>query len=545
MTSPWPPDGLSDFAQSLPFEHLLRKRSPAEAMARWRAEAHALRHAPACRVGLLLAPGDDLEQLRQTLTCWQLQTWRDVALILVADADADADEACAALPVAQGKWALVASEHGLREAVAGLGVDWLVPARGGDLLHPSLAGIVARNAGQGARAVAWDWLQARRTPDAIALVARQRGPWRDGVAERSADLRSRAFALPAASWSGHPVRDAWRTRMGQSVASREASLHHEPLSILFDGPAACAPGEAELSRCWGTPFVRRSGDTEPAREAASISVIVLYRDRPDLTIRALESVARQLIPGKLQLVLVDNQSTDATRATIDRHLAALPANVERVVIAYDAPFNHSRQSNQGAAAATGEVLVFLNNDVELLDADALAQLARWALVPGVASVGASVVDAQARAIGGGFRARRQAGPEFNSPVEEASGPQAGRSRCTVGNTFACAAVSARVFDALGGLDEVGFPVGYNDVDFCLRAAGDGWTHVNLASVRVTHAVGASRTRTDEIAQKLALRCAHPWLAVRALQEIESEPVVFPETILSPVPEPPSTPGVLP
>ena len=147
--------------------------------------------------------------------------------------------------------------------------------------------------------------------------------------------------------------------------------------------------------------------------------------------------------------------------------------------------------------------------------------------PGVATAGACVVDANGLPVGGGFRARRLPGAEFNSPVEEAAGPLAARVRCTVGNGFACAAVARAVFRDLGGLNEIDFPIGYNDVEFCLRATADGWMHVNVGSARVTHAVGASRGRTDEIAQKLALRCRHPWLSVRALQEFDSEPVALP------------------
>lgn len=540
MSASWPPAGLSDFAQSLPFEHLLRKRLPNEAMARWHAEADAWRHAPACRVGILLAPCDDLEQLRQTLACWQLQTWPDLAFILI-DEPAGAWQS---MGEAYDDRLVVTVERDVGEALSGLGVDWVVPAMGGDLLHPSLAGIVARHARGGARAVAWDWFKARRHRNAVTLVSRQRGPWRDAVAERAEDLRSRAFAIPASHWFGHPVRAAWSTRMGHDVESDAVGLHHEPLSILFDEPRTSGPQGVALSKCWRTPFAPDIDSLEPVRDADRFSVIVLYRDKPELTIRALESVCRQRIPGQLQLVLVDNQSKPATKVAVRQFLDGLPAHVEHSVVDYDAPFNHSRQSNCGAAVAVGEVLVFLNNDVELLDVDALRHLGRWALVPRVASVGCRVVDAQGRTVGGGFRARRQPGAEFNSPVEEASGTLAERSRCTVGNTFACAAVSAQAFAALGGLDEIDFPIGYNDVDFCLRATSLGWIHVNLASVRVMHAVGASRARTDEIAQKLSLRCAHPWLAVRALQEIDSESLEIPETMLAPLPKPPASLGAL-
>lgn len=526
MMTTWPPEALSEFVQALPFEHLLRKRVPQEAMARWRIESESLKGAAPCRVALLLACDGDLELACQTIACWQLQTWPDLALVLVGERAAELSQL---LGRARSMPILVLDTVNSAE-LAGQGIDWVVPAAVGDLLHPSLAGVVAIQAAQGATSVCWDWFRAVRHSRAIKLVSRQRGPWRDCAAELQEDLRHQAFAVPARDWRGHPVTDAWRVRMTHAGMGG-ARVHPEPLGIYARAELPVHPDPGLASLRWGQPFEQDGQAVRPSRSAAGVSVIILYRDRPELTLRAIESVLRQRMHGRIQLVLVDNQSSPETKATIQSRLARMPPGVTATVVSYDSTFNHSRQCNLGAQAATEEVLCLLNNDVELLASDALDQLARWALLPGVATVGACIVDDKGRASGGGFRARRLPGAEFNSPVEEATGTLAERIRTTVGNTFACAAISKTVFQSLGGLDEVEFPVGYNDVEFCLRASARGWRHVNLGTLQVTHAVGASRARTDEVAQKLALRCTYPGLLVTALQEIDSEPVALPETAL--------------
>ncbi|WP_163460162.1 glycosyltransferase, partial [Escherichia coli] len=57
------------------------------------------------------------------------------------------------------------------------------------------------------------------------------------------------------------------------------------------------------------------------------------------------------------------------------------------IVAFDEEFNYSRACNRGAEAATGELLLFLNNDIEVTDPDWLTELVRRALVPGVGVVG--------------------------------------------------------------------------------------------------------------------------------------------------------------
>lgn len=538
MSTSWPPQELSEFVEALPFEHLMRKRAPQEALARWRTESQALQACTPCRVALVLDCEGDPEMVRQTIACWELQTWPDRMLVLLGQSAHQLKASLhASLPVA-------VVERLTPQTCAELGIDWVVPAVAGDLLHPSLAGVVARQSARGASAVAWDWLEATRCPASVKLATRRRGPWRDCAAEFDKDLRQRAFAVPARHWDGHPATHAWRVRMAHPGLAESACVHPEPLGIYACGTDATTPEVALASARWGAEFERAQGRIRPSRPATGVSVIILYRDRPELTLKAIDSVLRQQWAGRLQLVLVDNQSSPETRQTIQSRLDRLPHGVAAVVVPYDAAFNHSRQSNLGAKAATEEVLLLLNNDVELQDPEVIDELARWALVPGVATVGACVVDHDGRATGGGFRARRTPGAEFNSPVEEATGETARIARCTVGNTFACAAMSASTFESLGGLDEVDFPVGYNDVDFCLRATSRGWTHVNLGHLRVTHAVGASRARCDEVSQKLALRCAHPWLPIRALREFDSDSVTIQEALLPAIsPRKAAPPGV--
>jgi GT2 family glycosyltransferase len=520
-----------EWLASLPFEHGLRKREPTMAHERWLAEADAYeayadeRWLP--RVALLLDSGNvDEAGYLATLASWHLQSWPNVSWLLWESEPAAWAKARAAhgLPA---PLATVTGAEGL--SLSPLGVDWLVLAQAGDLLHPSLAGQVAIAGMSGAEAVAWDFLRHQRSRTAMRALTRHRGPGFDPVLDLVRDTRGRAYALPAARAEGAGTcpGDAWSLRLRAAAGIERWHVIPEPLATY---PAEPAPTVNSTDRdlfvacsqaSWQTVMDWTQAAPVPATPAASISVILLFRDRPALTLAAIDSILRQQVSGTLELVLVDNQSCPETVQAIQSRLATLDPRIHTRWLSYDQPFNHSRQCQIGAQAASGEVLVFLNNDACLLDDFALDRLSRWSRLPGVASVGARIVDGHGATIGGGFLARRLPGAEFNSPVEEAKGSFAELSRCTVGNTFACAAVSAEAFRRIG-LDPVRFPIGFNDVDYCLRASRDGWRHVNLAEVRVLHAVGASRARMDEIAQKLWIRSEHPWLFTRALCEYDIE-----------------------
>ena len=531
MSGPWPAAELATFAMALPWEHRQRGLPWDVARARWQMEASTASATGALpAVGLLMVLGGSCEDWLRTVASWTLQTAPTAGWWVVGSEDEPwrAQRIAAGLPAPQGCIAQLANAAGL----PGRRMDWATSARAGDLLHPSLAWTIALAARDGHESVCWDWMNYAESRAGFRLQARRRAPWRDLVRELATDVRGRAFALPIAAWNGFPATDAWQVRMGAHMheSGSRTCLHPEPLSMYRDATA----GEANVdvadalnvaSTHWGAEFsIRADGRLAPAASAASVSVVLMYRDRAELTIEAIRSVLAQRFDGVIELVLVDNNSSESTVRMLDTELDRMAERVRVIRLSAPGAFNHSAQAALAADAASGEVLLWLNNDARLLDQDAIDQLARWARLPRVASVGVGMVDAAGAVVGGGMRARRLPGAEFNSPVEEASGPDASHARQTIGNTFACAAVSAAAWRAFGGLDAARFPAGYNDVDYCLRAVAQGWTHVNLGHVHVHHAVGASRAKQDEIPQKAWLRMQHPWTVVHALQDAGREPL---------------------
>ena len=260
------------------------------------------------------------------------------------------------------------------------------------------------------------------------------------------------------------------------------------------------------------PLYLPLAEPRPDREAHRISIIINYRDRPDLMVPCLSSIAQQLVTARLEVILVDNQSQPHHRHEIERQTSTLLApDIGVKHLTYNAPFNHSEQTNLGARAATGEVLVMLNNDARLVQPDTLQTLANWALVPDVATVGPRVIGRKQRLVSSGIQVYSGT-PQKPAGMRESTVMPLGQTIHSVaGNSFACAAISRKVWDQLGGLYSERFPTQYNDADYCLRALEKGFQHIYIGSQAIYHEPGQSEVRTRDSTASLhqKLRHYHP------------------------------------
>jgi len=112
-----------------------------------------------------------------------------------------------------------------------------------------------------------------------------------------------------------------------------------------------------------------------------VSAIVATRNRPALLRRALQSVAAQTHPD-LEIVLVDDGSDDPSATT---QASDIGRRVELQLLP-PIPGGHGPgfARNHGAAHATGDLLAFLDDDDEWIDADYLARsVAIWTSTPGI------------------------------------------------------------------------------------------------------------------------------------------------------------------
>lgn len=179
---------------------------------------------------------------------------------------------------------------------------------------------------------------------------------------------------------------------------------------------------------------------------AGVSVIVPMFDRWDMTAQCLAALNRCGDP--IELVLVDNGSTDETAG-------------QRVQVRNDRNRGFAVACNQGAAYASGDVLVFLNNDTEP-QPGWLAPLVAGLDRAEVAGARLTYPDGTVQHCGVDVDFTREPGAEAWGLTDD------GPSRLVPAVTGACLAIERSTFWHLGGFDD-GFWNGYEDVDLCLRA----------------------------------------------------------------------------
>lgn len=208
---------------------------------------------------------------------------------------------------------------------------------------------------------------------------------------------------------------------------------------------------------------------QPPAPLPRVSLIVPTRDRLDVLKVAVQGLLHETNYDNLELIIVDNDSVEPD--TLD-YFASLKSDQRVKILKVEGPFNFSQLNNCAAAAATGSILGFVNNDVKVIDADWLVELVAQVSRPNVGAAGAKLYYANetiqhAGVILGLYGVAAHGHRHFpRNSIGYFGRPMLVQNISAV--TAACMVVPKDVFDQVGGYDEVNLTVGYNDVDLCLK-----------------------------------------------------------------------------
>jgi O-antigen biosynthesis protein len=234
--------------------------------------------------------------------------------------------------------------------------------------------------------------------------------------------------------------------------------------------------------------VRRLLDGEP-----SVEIIVCFRDKPELTGRCIHSVLNNTEYENVRLTLVDNGSVRSeTEALVSRL-----SRDRRVRAVRDLrPFNFAALNNSAADASEADVLLFLNNDTEVIDSGWLEPLLEEALRPTVGAVAPMLLypNGTIQHAGAALGLHGYAGHPFAALSPDADTPFGRASQGTrnwLAVTAACMMVQRFKFASVGGFDET-FAVAGNDVDLCLRLTAAGYRSLCVPHAPLLHDESSSR-----------------------------------------------------
>ncbi|EIM26171.1 glycosyltransferase [Microvirga lotononidis] len=234
-----------------------------------------------------------------------------------------------------------------------------------------------------------------------------------------------------------------------------------------------------------------------------ISVIIPSRNNGLVLERCLDSLFLMSSWRNFEVVVLDNGSDDAETLNVLRELAERDSVR---VVRHDAPFNYSELNNIGVREAKGEILLFLNDDTELLTHDGLERMAGYAQLPHIGAVGAKLLYPEVMQVQHAGVLNLLPGPSHaflrKSPDEPGYFMRNLLEYNWVAVTGACLMVERTKYAAVGGFDER-FPVAYNDVELCFRLLKHGLYNVVCPSVRLLHYESLSRGNDFDNPEKRA------------------------------------------
>lgn len=232
------------------------------------------------------------------------------------------------------------------------------------------------------------------------------------------------------------------------------------------------------------------------KDSPLVSIIIPTRDKVGLLIKCLESIKKKSTYQNYEVIIVDNGSVE--KETLDYLKGLSSCNSRCRIFHFNEAFNYSSINNFAVKHASGDYLLFLNNDTEVITEDWLEEMLSDAQRPEVGAVGAKLLFPDQRIQHGGviLGVGGIAGHAFY--CDSASEPgymdfAVVRRNCSA-VTAACLMMRKSVYREIGGFDE-NLDVIYNDVDICLKVICKGYYIIWNSHVVLNHYESASKGQT--------------------------------------------------
>lgn len=231
-----------------------------------------------------------------------------------------------------------------------------------------------------------------------------------------------------------------------------------------------------------------------------VSIIILNKDHKKDLKRCIDSILEKTTYKNYEIIIVENNSKTKE---IFKYYKELEKNEKIKIVEYkEQGFNYSRLNNFGVKNATGDYIVLLNNDTEIITKDWIETMVGNCQRKDVGIVGAKLLyeNDTVQHVGVVLGLTGVAG-HVNLGIGADEIGYMGRNIITQNYsavTGAMLMISKEDYERIGGLDEE-FPVAYNDVDLCLKIRKLGKVVVMNPFVEAYHY--ESKTRGYEITEE--------------------------------------------
>jgi glycosyltransferase involved in cell wall biosynthesis len=233
-----------------------------------------------------------------------------------------------------------------------------------------------------------------------------------------------------------------------------------------------------------------------------ISIIIPTRDNLSVLRRCIDSIVDKSTYRNFELIIVDNGSVNTE---VLGYLHKIHLSGVGKVVRHDAPFNYSDLNNIGTNNSKGELLLFLNDDTEVVTRDWLERLGGYAQLSHIGAVGAKLLYPGNDLIQHSGILNLEHGPGhalLKSGKDTHGYFMRGLLEYNwLAVTGACLMISREKFDLVKGFNTT-LPVAYNDVELCMKAYDAGLYNIVCQAVHLIHHESASRGLDDMDPEKM-------------------------------------------
>lgn len=279
--------------------------------------------------------------------------------------------------------------------------------------------------------------------------------------------------------------------------------HRKPTSYQ-ERPVPCSQSakfhEATIEKFWRKRGVNPSAQTQANGtqhviwdivEEPKVSIIIPTKNKFNLIQICLKGLLNCTAYQNFEIIIVDTGSTDIEVLDFYKSLHEYP-NVKLVF--YLKPFNDSAACNFGASYSKSELLLFLNNDVEILHDSWLSEMVRSAMQPSVGIVGAELIYPSGEIqCAGVFIGPYLVGTAYMGAKRDQWGvlgsPAHPRNCLSV--MGCCQLIKREAFYRVSGFDE-GYLLTYSDIALSLKVWLAGYRIIYNPFASLIHFVGATR-----------------------------------------------------
>lgn len=307
---------------------------------------------------------------------------------------------------------------------------------------------------------------------------------------RMTELTDKIIHIPKIlyHWRVHPESTAATTAGDAKPYAFEAGI-----KVLQDHLKRCGlKGTVEHGHALGNYRIRYEVQGNP-----KVSIIIPNMEHIDDLKLCINSILEKTTYKNYEIIVVENNSK--TEKTFEYYKEIEKNEKIKVVYYPEKKFNYSRIINFGVKNSTGEYIMQLNNDVELLTSDWLEDLLGYATRSDVGLVGVKLLypDNTIQHAGVIVGMGGTAG-HIMKMIHKDSNCYFGRDKFTQNLsavTAACMIGRKSIYEEVGYMSEE-FEVAFNDIDFCLKVREKGYLIIYDPYVELTHYESKSRGYED-------------------------------------------------